>query len=827
MMQTISWKLAGGINLVRDAITRNRAPGELIGCMNYESREEGYRRIDGYERFDGRTSPSNILDDDPGEEDAATETRRAAITKVPGDELLAVWRYRNRTYAFTLDDTTIKMFGSSSSGWQEIVLGWRAVFTAGQSGKTITKGDTIGDKVGTVVGHVHSKGSFSGDQNASGTLVFTYDGSTRFSDGDKVLLSRGTWDVGIALPSGATNPQGVAVKANGDLVLVDAGTDKVYTYSGSTWNAGLAVPSGTSAAQGVAVKANGDLVLVDGITDKIYTYSGGSWDAGLAVPSGTRNPRGVSVKANGDLVFVDTATNKIYTYSGSSWDAGIAIPSGTRNPRGVSVKANGDLVLVDSSSDKVYTYSGSSWDAGIAVPSGTGSARGVAVKANGDLVLVDGGTDKVYTLPVVGMVTLETPVEQSIGDGDGTDPKFRFLNQNFFGLGNLSRMYGVTGVGNPFEYDGTMFLELITGVTASTATHIAAHQKHLFIGYPEGGVTYSGTGLPRSFDVNDGAGEFTIGDQLTELLPGYRDTLFVYGRNTTAYLVGTSNADFALKTLSDEAGAMSHTATLLDQPTVYDDRGIRNVTTTEQYGDFSISTISEPIRPLLDFKRDGRILPVAATRVRRKSQYRLFFDDGDCIVLNLVRRGGRLSAEYTRCAYDSFDGDGNVSVGIMRSICSVEDSDGRERIFFVLKDQQYVYEMDSGKSFDGHPIPYYLRLPYNDFRAPHMIKRYRKLLLETSSTFEATFQMAADVDDERELGEPGLEQTVIGPTSLWDESEWSAFYWDVVPIRKAEQRIHGRGRNLSVALSSVPDRIEESHVAAGLTVYYDVRRMQR
>ena len=621
MMQTIGWKLAGGINLVRDAITRNRAPGELIGCMNYESREEGYRRIDGYERFDGRQAPSNILDDDPDEEDAATETRRAAITVVPGDELLAVWRYRGKTYAFSRDDTTIRMYGSGAAGWTEVTFGYRVAFTAG-TGVAPAEGDALATAgtAATIIGHYLTSGTWAGG-DAAGVIVFTYDADDLFSSGDLPALA------------------------------------------------------------------------------------------------------------------------------------------------GVSANT--------------------------------------------------------ITLSAV-------PAQQTIGavPTDGTY-EFRFVNRNFFGLASGERMYGVSGIGNPFEYDGTMFLELITGVTASTATHIAAHQKHLFIGYPEGGVTYSGTGLPRSFDTNDGAGEFTIGDRLTELLPGYRDTLFVYGRNTTAYLVGTSNTDFALKTLSDEAGAMSHTAALLDQPTVHDDRGIRNVTATEQYGDFSISTISEPIRPLLDFKRDGRILPIAATRVRRKSQYRLFFDDGDCIVLNLVRRGGRLSAEYTRCAYDSFDDDGNVSVGIMRSICSVEDSDGRERIFFVLEDQPYVYEMDRGKSFDGHPIPYYLRLPYNDFRAPHMIKRYRKLLLEISSTFEATFQMAADVDDERELGEPGLEHTVIGPTSLWDESEWSAFYWDVVPIRKAEQRIHGRGRNLSVALSSVPDRIEESHVAAGLTVYYDVRRMQR
>ena len=41
----------------------------------------------------------------------------------------------------------------------------------------------------------------------------------------------GQWDDGIAVPSGATNPEGVTVKANGDIVIVDGITDRVYTRS--------------------------------------------------------------------------------------------------------------------------------------------------------------------------------------------------------------------------------------------------------------------------------------------------------------------------------------------------------------------------------------------------------------------------------------------------------------------------------------------------------------------------------------------------------------------------------------------------------------------
>ena len=631
MMKHQSWRLSGGLNLVRPAITRHRVPGELVGCMNYEVRDEGCRRIDGYERFDGRPAPSYILDDEPGEEDIEAEKRRALIEPVPGDKLLGVWRYRDRTYAFSLAGDEIRMYGSSADGWARVTLGWRVAFTAG-GGAAPEEGEEFassGDAAeGVVIGHYLTSGTWAGG-DAAGVLVFAYDGAGRF--------------------------------------------------------------------------------------------------------------------------------------------------------------AASDVVTVEATAARTLTLSA-------------------------------------------------VPAAQTVGAADASEYSFGFVNHNFFGVADRARMYGVSGAGNPFEFNGTMFLELSTGVTASHPTHLAVHEQHLFVGYPEGAITYSGTGLPRSFDANDGAGEIAIGDTLTDLLAGYRGSLFLFGRNLTAYLTGTSNADFAIRTLSPEAGAMHHTVVMMDQPTCLDDRGIRNVVATDAYGDFEIGTMSKPIRPLLDFKRSGAALPVAATRIRRKSQYRVWFDDGDCIVMNYVRRGNNLSAEYTRFSYDLYEklydpeqpgANYGRRIGILTSVCSIEDSDGRERVFFAMRASMYVYEMDAGKSFDSHPIPYFLRLPYNDFGAPFMIKRYRKLLIEVDSSLESTFFLTADFGDEAQEGERQIPHTVTGPSSFWSEGDWSAAYWDLVPVRHAEQRLHGRGRNLSVMLYSRPDVVEESHVVNGITVYYEPRRMQR
>ena len=200
--------------------------------------------------------------------------------------------------------------------------------------------------------------------------------------------SNGSWGSGIAIPAGETFPTGVAVKSNGDILVVGTTTDKVYTHSGGAWDAGLAVPSAETSPSGVAVKSNGDILVVGITTDKVYTHSGGAWDAGLAVPSAETSPRGVAVKSNGDILVVGITTDKVYTHSGGAWDAGLAIPSAEAFPRGVAVKSNGDILVVGDITDKVYTHSGGAWDAGLAIPSAETYSRGVAVKSNGDILVV-------------------------------------------------------------------------------------------------------------------------------------------------------------------------------------------------------------------------------------------------------------------------------------------------------------------------------------------------------------------------------------------------------------------------------------------------------
>ena len=211
----------------------------------------------------------------------------------------------------------------------------------------------------------------------------------------------GEWDAGFAVPAGDGLPRGVAVKSNGDIVIVGSATRRVYTYSSGAWDAGFATPAAEPNPTGLAVKSNGDIVIVGSATRRVYTYSSGAWDAGFATPAAEPNPVGVGVKPNGDIVITGYITDRVYTYSSGVWNDGIDIPTAETFPQGVAVKPNGDIVIVGLTTDRVYTYSSGVWDAGFALPAGNRPALAIALKSNGDFMITEDNTHLVRTFEFV------------------------------------------------------------------------------------------------------------------------------------------------------------------------------------------------------------------------------------------------------------------------------------------------------------------------------------------------------------------------------------------------------------------------------------------
>jgi hypothetical protein len=491
--------------------------------------------------------------------------------------------------------------------------------------------------------------------------------------------------------------------------------------------------------------------------------------------------------------------------------------------RNLRPSAEGDVIVGDTSTKtatimRVVTSTGS-WSAGTAagyvvVNSATGAftaGETVHVGAHADVMTLT--TDKVaITLPPGG--------------------RYEFVTHNFYGASRTLRMYGVNGVGRAFEFDGTTFTPIKSGMTVDTPTKIAEHKNHLFLGFPGGAFQNSSIGAPLDWSAVTGAAAYGLGDDISDFIPSNADVLTVLGANKVASLYGTSSADFQVKDLSNESGALPHTAARVGEPIYMDARGVRSVSTSQNYGDFQLGTLSQKIKPLLQDYARANILPVGCVTVRRKDHYRLFFSNGDALTFYFGSIQAMASSYYSAAPQQQQPDVLPFNWGkTVTCVGSFETSVG-ERVFFGSTDG-YVYEADKGYSFDGLPISYSLRLPFNHQKMPQTKKRWHKVAMECQAAPSATISVAADFDygDPFEAGvtpQDAVAQvfTVSGGGGIWDISNWNRFAWSSATEGLMEAPLDGVGRNMSLLIAGSSSD-EPPHLLQGLTLFFSVRGLQR
>lgn len=763
MMQQGSWRMVGGLDLTTPDISRSRYPGFLSLCQNYEARTEGYRRVDGFERFDGRPAPSELASPaltDNAETQAVKRTavaaRRAAIGEVPGQgPVLGVWRFRGRTYAFRRgtgnDAAKIGMYASSSAGWTPVDLGERIAFDGGAGIPPLVDDTLTGGTSGatcTLKRLVRLKGSFS-DGDAAGFLIVTVD-SGAFENNEAL-----NWD---------DQAEGVdAISASGTALV----------YAGA-----LGGLDSTNDVGNVALSSSGTA-------------------QGFGILNSTHDNTGIATVLEGALTAGQTVTIRLEKDADNYAEI---VSSNIRDNYGGSTT---QIVVLGAPAVTGAFDDGDSVTITIAAPA-------IAV-AEPDILTVNGAA-----------------VEQSIAYAPGAN--FRFANHNFYAQASGERMYGVSGADYGFEFDGTLFTPMMSGVETDRPIFLAAHQDHMFLGYPGGSVIASSIGEPTVYEAVTGAAEFGTGAEITGMVSGYRNTLFVMGANQTVSLTGTSAADWRMDVIDAESGALENTFQLFDEPTGYDDRGIRGVMATDVYGDFAVAAFSERIRPLLDYKRSSGAKPTASMVVRQKSQYRLWFDDGDCIVMSLVT--SERGQVFRNFSVSRFDLDFNPAPGsrlyYVTRACSVEDADGRERLFAAMQADGYVYEMDRGVSFDGAEITAILQLPSNDLGRPANIKRFRKILVECKAEESAEIYVSSHYHDGTDYTpKPGTPSELGLDAGFWDVSRWGRFAWGAGGTANlAEARLGGRGRNIAPIILSKSAE-SKPHTVTGVTVLFTLGKLLR
>lgn len=385
----------------------------------------------------------------------------------------------------------------------------------------------------------------------------------------------------------------------------------------------------------------------------------------------------------------------------------------------------------------------------------------------------------------------------------------------FTGQSATRRFYGADSVNLAFEFDGTVYVPIRTGMTIDTPQHACVHKNHLFLSFGSS-LQLSGTGNPYAWTPISGAAELAAGADITGLQsqPGNAQgaSMAVFTKERTLTLYGSSTLDFNLVPGSFELGFSAFTFQAVGND-IYGltARGIQAVRTTQEYGDFLFTAVSFPIQPLMLALRGKE---TASTTSQVYSHYKLYFNDGTGIVVGLT--GGKVSGMLP------------VNYGkVVRCICTETLSTGEEVTMFG-SDDGFVYQDNIGTSFDGLEIESWVRLAFNNLKSPQVRKRFVRAVFDVKADGYAQADVAYDLG----YANPDVSASelaslpLVGAGGYWDQVIWDQFTWDTQVVATARVSMDGTENNVAFLFYS-KSKQDQTHTVQGVTLEYIPRRISR
>jgi len=514
---------------------------------------------------------------------------------------------------------------------------------------------------------------------------------------------------------------------------------------------------------------------------------------GVAVHSG-------SVYAWRDDEFGNAAVG--YKATSSGWQV---LTASQRIPftSGASEVFEGDVVTGDTSGATATVIriitTGGTWVAG--------SAAGFLHVVDVDGTFEDGETLRVGDDAVA---TGAAAIPNTFGPGG----RYHTISHNFFGASNRYRLYGSTGgATNAFELVSDSTVPIFTGMTVDKPQRIFEVGNSLGLTFEGGSAQFSATGEPLSWEVILGAGEISIGTEITDVVQANDTTVAFFGEQKVCILQGHDTSDFVLDTLTEEAGAEPDTAQRIARTVYIDLRGLRSLDATQAFGNFKTGALSQKFEKHFKNKRKSGVRPIGSIVSRSKSHYRLFWNDGTGLS---VYMGGKIPEaipfdySYTPHCF----GHGELADG---------------EALLVGAEDGYVYRLDSGTSYDGEAIEAACMTPFNPFKSAMQEKRFHKVTLELQGPPRAQISITAQFNY-GDLGQPidtGSDFYVRGGGGFWEQDTWGSFYWSDPAEGVAECPIDGMGRNASFVFSTRAGLTEERHILQAYAVHHSPRKVIR
>ena len=399
--------------------------------------------------------------------------------------------------------------------------------------------------------------------------------------------------------------------------------------------------------------------------------------------------------------------------------------------------------------------------------------------AVGDTISVS-GVELVYTVTAVPTVTaggatltIDPALDSSPADNAAITVrgashtggvKARFAQFNFSGVIETAM---VDGVNYPAVFNSTSYKVLQGTTDILAATFVEEFKDHLFFAKSDL-ITYCAPFNEDDFTPANGAGSFRLPSTCTGLIT-FREQMVCFSDLNIRRLQGTSGADFTLTSITNDIGC-SHGDSIQEvggDILFLGPDGIRFLGATERIGDFNLSLASRQIQD--DFT--AFVQPdtdYCSNVVREKNQYRIF----------------KYTTGEDKTGSDAFIGtqfmDQNaqsISWGPTKGILAYRTSStyvsDTEFVLFS-NDDEYVYRMESGATFDGVAITSQFHTPFMAVNDPTM----RKTAYSVDTYFDPEGSVTGTVTPKYDFNVPNkIQPNARSLTGGGSFIEWGAFTW--------------------------------------------------
>lgn len=307
-------------------------------------------------------------------------------------------------------------------------------------------------------------------------------------------------------------------------------------------------------------------------------------------------------------------------------------------------------------------------------------------------------------------------------------------------IGSVEKVAGVDGYNAPFIWNGTAFTVLSSAPSDVVgAEYIVFHKNQMF--FAKGDVlSFTAPYTDSDFNPANGAGVINVGGKITGLIV-FREALIIFTEKTISQLTGNTLQDFVLQPITRNVGCVApDTIQEIGGDVMFlGPEGLRLLSATDRVGDFNLGVVSKPIQAEMTALISSSST-FASCVIKQKSQYRIFGYNGNITNSNSK---GVLGTQIV--GNDTSMMSWAETVGIKAYVADSDYKDQTETIVFA-HDDGYVYQMESGNSFDGSNIPASFATPFVPLQDPRVRKTFYKMVLYTDPQGGVSFSVNLKLD---------------------------------------------------------------------------------